>query len=441
MRIVSVRTPLDRLRKRLAGVDPLVTEGRVVGLLGTTLHALAPGVRAGERVVVARRFAAPLDAEVVGFDDARAVLMPLGDPTGVGLDDPVLLTRSACTLTVGPGLLGRVLDGLGRPCDGRGALSGETCIWPVDRASPDPLARRISHVPLAVGIRAIDATVTLALGQRVGLFAAAGAGKSALLGQIARQCPADIVVIALVGERGREVLDFIDGTLGEATRARACVVVATADAPAMVRVHAAGVATAIAEFFRDRGARVLLLVDSLTRVARAQREVGLAVGEPPARRGFPPSVFALLPRLIERAGPSAHGVITGVYTVLAETNDVDDPIVEEARSALDGHIVLDRALAARGHFPAVDVPRSLSRLMDKVTSAEHRAAAAKLRAMLSAWEARRDLMVLGAYVHGSDPLTDAAVERMPRIEAFLRQAQGESVGFDDCIQGLLTLVQ
>ncbi|HMJ14864.1 MAG TPA: FliI/YscN family ATPase, partial [Polyangiaceae bacterium] len=307
---------------------------------------------------------------------------------------------------------------------------------PVDRAPPPALTRRPVSSPLATGVRAIDGLMTLGVGQRVGLFAGSGVGKSTLLGAIARGTSADVVVVALVGERGREVREFLERSLGPRGRERSVVVVATSDAPALERLRAAQVATAFAEHFRDQGKSVMLLLDSITRVARAQREVGLAAGEPPVRRGYPPSVFALLPRLLERSGNGAAGAITAVYTILVEGGDMDEPIADEVRGILDGHVVLERALAARGHFPAIDVSVSLSRVMDSVVSREHAQAARKLREALALYEEKRDLIALGGYAKGSDPRVDRALLAQPAIERFLRQDADECSALEDTLAGL-----
>ncbi len=373
---------------------------------------------------------------MVGFDDHTAILMPLGDASGVGLDDVVRPTGSAMKISVGEGVLGRVLDGLGRPMDGRGPIEGSVSTWNVERSPPDPMKRRRVETPLSVGVRVIDGLLTAGEGQRVGLFAGSGVGKSTLMGQIARQCSADVVVIALVGERGREVREFLEDSLGEAGQKRACVVVATSDVPALVRLRSAFVATAVAEYFRDQGAKVLLMMDSATRVARAQREVGLAAGEPPARRGYPPSVFALLPRLLERTGAGERGSITALYTVLVEGGDMEEPVADEVRGILDGHIVLDRAIGARGRWPAIDVLVSLSRVMDLVVDERHRASAQRMRQILAAYESKRDLVALGAYQRGSDRATDEALAKIEKIEAFLRQRRDEASGFDETRRAL-----
>jgi len=392
-----------------------------------------PGVLAGQG-------AARLQAEVVGFRGDEVVLMPLGPVAGIGPDSVVSPTGRSLTVRVGEGLLGRVVSGLGEPMDSAGPVTGPTEEWPVDRSAPDPLLRQRIRRPLALGVRAIDALMTVGEGQRVGLFAGSGVGKSLLLGQIARNTDADVNVICLVGERGREVGEFLEDALGSEGRARSVVVCATSNMPSLVRLKSAFVATAIAEWFRDRGKRVLLMMDSLTRFARAQREVGLAAGEPPARHGFPPSVFALLPRLLERTGNARNGSITALYTVLVAGGDMDEPIADEARGILDGHIVLSRALGERNHWPAIDVLASLSRVMEFVAEGEHRQAAARVRELLAVYEQKRDLISLGAYKSGSDPRTDRAIAKHEAIAAFLRQGLRESAPPDETRQRLLALV-
>ena len=453
---------------RLDQVNPLRIAGRVSEVTGLVVRATIPGARVGELVYIesptaaidyaaaglaaassvvsagAAPAAAPparLRAEVVGFRGEESVLMPLGDAIGIGPDSLVTPTGGPLSIAVGDGLLGRVLDGLGNPIDGAGPLHDATAGWPVDRPAPEPLSRPRVARPLSMGVRAIDAFLTVGEGQRVGLFAGAGVGKSTLLGQIARHTDADVNVICLCGERGREVRDFLDEALGTGGRARSVVVCATSDAPSLVRLKSAFVATAIAEWFRDQGRRVLFLMDSLTRFARAQREVGLAAGEPPARQGYPPSVFALLPRLLERTGNAARGSITALYTVLVAGGDMDEPIADEVRGILDGHIVLSRALADRGHWPAIDVLPSLSRVMAAVADGPHRAAAARVRAILAAYERHRDLILLGAYQAGADPRTDEAIARIDAIEAFLRQRTDEATAPADTRGRLLELAR
>ena len=424
----------------LESAEPARSHGRVVELLGQTLRALIPGAQVGEHVRVLPRGAAPVDAKIVGFRGDEAVLLPLGEVTGVAPDDPVEATGGPLRLRCDAALRGRVLDGLRRPLDGRPAPRGEP--WPLLRPPPDPLRRGRVERPLITGVRAIDALLTLGEGQRVGLFAGSGVGKTTLLAQLARQTDADMFVFALIGERGREVRELLDDTLGQDGLERGVVVCATSDAPALLRLQAAFTATAIAEYFRERGGRVLLLMDSLTRFARAAREAGLAAGEPPTRRGYPPSVFAELPRLVERAGMGAagSGSITAIYTVLVEGGDLEEPIADEVRGLLDGHIVLDRAIAESGRFPAIDVLKSLSRVMPQVTGAEQREAARALRSHLAVYEARRDLVSLGMYTAGSDPRLDAALARIDRIEAFLTQPTSEHSPFQRSLAALRALV-
>ena len=418
--------PLDlaRLEASLGEVAPVATEGRVRAIVGLSIRAAVPGARLGELVEIVRRGLPPLPAEVVGFELDDVMLVPFGTAEGVGPDDAVRATGRAHTITCGPSLLGRVLDGLGQPIDGGPPLVGER--WAVMREPPNPMTRPRIERALPLGIRALDGLLTTGEGQRVGLFAGSGVGKSTLLGQIARQAEADVFVACLIGERGREVREFLEDALGPSGRARGVVVCATSDAPAMVRKKSAYVATAIAEHFRDQGKRVVLLLDSVTRFARAGREVGLSAGEPPARRGYPPSVFAELPRLLERSGTSEKGSITAFYTVLVEGGDMEEPIADEVRGILDGHVVLDRQLAARGRFPAIDPLVSLSRVMDGIVPPAHRDAASRLRAAIALYESKRDLVTLGAYKKGSDPRLDQVLSRIDAIEAFLKQRRDET---------------
>ena len=417
-----------------AGDAPVGTVDEVVGLV---LRATVPGVALGEVVKIERRDREPLAAEVVGFRGEQAVLLPLGELAGVAPAGGVWRTGATLAIRCGDDLLGRVLDGTGAPIDGGPALLGAR--WDVDRAAPAALSRPPITAPQPTGVRAIDTMLTLGRGQRVGLFAAAGVGKSTLLGQIARNADADVIVLCQVGERGRELAELLGDELAPA-RARTVVVCATSDAPPLVRLRAVHVATAIAEWFRDRrGASVLLLCDSLTRVARAQREVGLSAGEPPARHGYPPSVFALLPRLIERTGATPHGVITALYTVLVAGNDLDEPIADEVRGLVDGHLVLDRRLAQRGQFPPIDVVASASRLMHRVVDERHVEAAARLRTRLAIYEEHRDLITLGAYQKGRDPAIDDAVAAYPTIEQLLRQGRDERAEWDESVARLTQL--
>ncbi len=442
--------PLIDLGDALAALDevnPLRLSGRVTEVTGLVVRATLPGLRIGELVYVDRapgarptEGGARLRAEVVGFRGDEVVLMPLGELGGVGPESLVSPTGRPLAIEAGEGLLGRVLGGLGEPIDGGGPIAGPTEPWAVDRPAPDPLTRRRVERPLPLGVRALDALLTVGEGQRVGLFAGSGVGKSTLLGQIARNTEADVNVICLVGERGREVREFLDDALGREGRARSVVVCATSDAPSLVRLKSTFVATAIAEWFRERGRRVLFMMDSVTRLARAQREVGLAAGEPPARQGYPPSVFALLPRLLERTGSSAHGSITALYAVLVSGGDMEEPIADEVRGILDGHVVLSRELGARNHWPAIDVLASLSRVMGQVIDPEHGRAAGRLRELLAAYERQRDLVLLGAYRKGSDPRTDEALAKLPAIEAFLRQRTDERTPFSEARKRLISLV-
>lgn len=430
---------LARVRAALERASPLRIRGRITRLSGTVLEAAAAGLRHGEAVEILTPGLPALGAEVVGIREGRAVLLPLGDPGGIGLDSEVVGTGRPLAVRAGDGLVGRILDGLGRPIDGRPLPAG-LAEWAVDRPAPPPLSRRRIDRVLPLGVRAIDGLATVGEGQRVGLFAGSGVGKSTLLGQIARHARAELSVIALVGERGREVREFVEDALGPEGLARSVVVAATSDAPALVRLKAAHVATAIAEWFAERGARVLFMLDSITRYARAWREVALAAGEPPARQGYPASVFAALPRLLERTGNRGRGGITGLYTVLVAGGDLDEPIADEVRGVLDGHVVLDRRTAERGRFPAVDPLASLSRVMPAVAAEGHRASAARLRSLLAAHERHRDLIAVGAYRRGADPETDAALDRWPAIEAFLAQAPGEAERFERTVARLAEAV-
>jgi type III secretion protein N (ATPase) len=388
-----------------------------------------PGVRIGDLVVVRGR-GVELPAEIVSFAETEAMALPLGELAGVGAGDTVEALGGGLEVGVGPALIGRVLDGLGRPLDGLDPPRGLRLVA-VDREPPRALERRPVREPFATGVRAIDGLLTLGIGQRVGLFAGSGVGKSTLLGAMARGAVADVIVVALIGERGREVSEFLERALGPVGRKRAVVVAATSDAPPVERLRAAHVATAIAESFRDDGLSVLFLLDSVTRIARAQREIGLAAGEPPARRGFPPSVFAMLPRLLERTGQGATGAITSIYTVLVEGGDMDEPIADEVRGILDGHVVLSRSIAERGQYPAIDVLGSVSRVAEDVVSAEHARAARRVRSLISAYENKRDLLTLGAYEAGSDRRLDQAIRALPEIEQFLSQEPTERGTFDE----------
>jgi flagellum-specific ATP synthase len=437
LRAVPVETPsidLSSYFERLEGFAPGRRTGTIVEAVGLTVEVAGLGGSVGEVVTVPSALG-DVPAEIVGFRGSRALLMPLGDMAGVRAGSEVESLGRPLTVAVGPALLGRVLDGLGRPMDGKGPLSGKNCIV-AGGAAPDPLGRVPVEQPFPTGVRAIDGLLTCGRGQRIGIFAGSGVGKSTTLGMIARHAAADVNVICLVGERGREVREFLERDLGPEGLARSVVVIATSDTPALVRIKACWVATAIAESFRDDGLDVLLLMDSVTRLAMAQREVGLAAGEPPALRGYPPSVFAMIPRLLERTGNGDRGSITAFYTVLVEGDDLTEPVTDTARGTLDGHIVLSRALAGENHYPAIDVLASVSRVMPAVVSAEHLAAAGKLRSMMAAYADARDLIAVGAYVSGTNPRVDEAVRRLPAIHHFLRQRPGEATGYGETVNAL-----
>ncbi|MEM7049981.1 MAG: FliI/YscN family ATPase [Acidobacteriota bacterium] len=433
---------LGAWQQRLAGLSPCDIRGRVTDVTGLLIRARVPGVRLGELCTIhTPRVAQPVSAEVVGFRGSEVHLMALGEMEGIGPDSRVSPDGRTLRVPVGDGLLGRVLDGLGRPMDDLGPLRDLAGLGrAVDGAPPEPMRRRAIERPLSVGVRAVDACLTLGEGQRVGIFAGAGHGKSTLLAMMARNTAADINVIALVGERGREVLDFLRESLGEDGLARSVVVVATSDQPSLIRLKAAYVATAIAESFRDQGRRVLFLMDSVTRFARAQREAGLAAGEPPARNGFPPSVFAVLPRLLERTGNAERGSVTALYTVLVEDDELNDPIAEEVRSILDGHIVLTSSLAARGHYPAIDLLKSTSRLFSRLAVIDQEERALRLRGLLAAYDKHADLIHIGAYQEGSEPEVDEYLARRARIDAFLRQRPDEPSDLDGALTGLAETV-
>ncbi len=421
--------------RALGGLKPWAERGRVIQAFGTTLQASGLSARIGQQCVLRdpqRPEAPPLRAEVVGLAAGHAILMPFGGLQRVAIGTEVELLDGDARVPCGTALLGRVIDAFGQPLDGA-PLPGDLALRPLHAGAPNPLARQSVNEALPTGVRAIDALLTVGVGQRVGVFAMAGGGKSTLLGMLARHAASDVNVIALVGERGREVREFIEDQLGNEGLARSVVVVSTSDRPAMERVRAAQAATAVAEGFRAQGARVLLLMDSVTRYARALREIGLAVGEPAVRRGFPPSVFAELPRLFERTGNDESGSITAFYTVLAEDEDGSDPVAEEVRSILDGHIVLSRALAAAGHYPAIDVLASASRVLPRVTTPQHQQAALRLRALMAAHAEVKFLLQVGEYKSGSDATADQAIERAPLIETLLRQRPDERSGFDEAI--------
>jgi flagellum-specific ATP synthase len=412
--------------------------GKVSQILGLTIEGDGPVVDLGEHCYIKiRDLQQPLSAEVVGFKADKVLLMPLGDMTGIGPGCEITATGKKLQVEVGEGLLGRVLDGLGNPMDERGPLlSGN--FYPLE--APNPLTRHRITTPLAVGVKVIDGLLTCGRGQRIGIFSGSGVGKSTLLGMIAKNTEADINVIALIGERGREVRDFLERDLGPEGLARSVVIVATSDQPALVRLKGALVATAVAEYFRDQGYDVMLMMDSVTRFAAAQREVGLAIGEPPTTRGYTPSVFAILPRLLERSGTAEFGSITGLYTVLVEGDDMNEPIADAVRGILDGHIVLSRDLAHLNHYPAIDVLASVSRLMIELASAEHLAAAGVLRGLLATYRENQDLINIGAYAAGSNSRIDTAIHMIDSINGFLCQTTDEKISYNDTIAQLISMM-
>lgn len=413
--------PLADYLERLDDVRPHRLKGRVTEVTGLVVRAIVPEAAIGHVVNIRPRSGPVRQAEIVGFHGESAVLMPLGSIDGIGNDAEVESTGAPFTIRCGHGLKGRVLNGLGQPIDGGPSLNHGFVDWSIERPSPHPLTRQRITAPMVTGVRAIDGLITLAQGQRIGLFAGSGVGKSTLLGQIARGALADVNVICLIGERGREVRDFIEDVLGEEGVQRSVVVCATSDESSLVRLKSAFVATAVAEWFRDQGANVMLMMDSVTRFARAQREVGLAAGEAPARQGYPPSVFAMLPKLLERTGAGQVGTITALYTVLVAGGDMEEPIADEVRGILDGHIILDRKIATRNHWPAIDMLASLSRVMNAVVSSKHRQYAGKLREIYATYEAHRDLIALGAYEYGNDERVDLAIDVVGEIDQILQQ--------------------
>ena len=428
---------LEKFNEAIDSCKSMNMIGKVVQIVGLVIECSGPNVSMGELCYVQSHFddVEPLPAEVVGFREGYVLLMPLGETKGIGPGCQVVSAQKVLQVKVGPELLGRVIDGLGNPIDGKGPILCKS-EYPIQADPPAPLDRPVIKDSLYVGVRAIDGLITMGQGQRIGIMAGSGVGKSTLLSMIARNTEADISVIALVGERGREVKEFIERDLGEEGLKRSVVVVATSDKPALVRIKGALTATAIAEYFRDQGRKVILMMDSVTRFAMAQREVGLTVGEPPATRGYTPSVFALLPRLLERAGTSARGSITGIYTVLVDGDDMNEPIADAVRSILDGHIVLSRNIAAQNHFPAIDVLASVSRVMSAVVPKEHMEANRKLRALMAVYKEAEDLIHIGAYVKGSSRKIDEAVQKIDAINDFLCQGVFEVQGFEETIQRL-----
>lgn len=416
-------------------------KGRISKIVGLTIESQGPPVELGEICTIkTEKKDRKILAEVVGFREKNVILMPLGEIDNVGPGCEVEASGKKLTVPVSRDLLGRVLDGLGYPIDGKGPIKAEGQ-YPVVNAPPNPLERKPIRTPLPFGIKAIDALLTCGAGQRVGIFAGSGVGKSTLLGMIARNTKADVNVIALVGERGRELNEFIQKDLGEEGLHRSVIVVSTSDRPPLVRTKAAFTATAIAEYFRDQGSNVMLMMDSVTRFAMAQREVGLAAGEPPVTRGYTPSVFAILPKLLERAGTSSRGSITGVYTVLVDGDDFNEPISDAVRGILDGHIVLSRTLANRNHYPAIDVLASISRLMNDIVNDEHKRLSGRVKNILSVYREAEDLINIGAYVRGNNPSIDESIKYIEKIRSFLRQEVGEKVSYEETLNLLRAIFE
>jgi flagellum-specific ATP synthase len=427
------------LASDLAQLQLIKINGRVVQVVGLVAESQGPDVRVGDLCRISFRDASHgLDAEVVGFKGDRVLLMPLGDLREVGPGCDVISTDRPLGVAVGKSLLGRVLDGLGEPMDDKGPLAA-TDFYPLHANPPHPLRRQMVERPLSVGVKVIDGLLSLGTGQRIGIFAGSGVGKSTLLGMMARYTTADVNVISLVGERGREVREFIERDLGEEGLKRSVIVIATSDQPPLIRLKAALTATAVAEFFRDEGKNVLLMMDSVTRVARAQREIGLAIGEPPATRGYTPSVFEFLPQLLERAGAGERGSITGIYTVLVEGDDMNEPVADTVRGVLDGHIVLSRRIAARNFYPSVSVLESVSRVMPAIVSPEHLAAAGRVRDLMATYTESEDLINIGAYKTGANPRVDWALKHLDSVRAFLTQKVGESSSFENTVAQIVAL--
>lgn len=429
----------EKLLGHLENIELTTVHGRITEIVGMLIRAIVPNVKMGE-VCLIKREGEPLIAEVVGFTKSEVFLSPLGEMTGVGPSSEVVPTRLPLQIKVGPNLLGRVLDGLGRPLDEdtKGPLVLEET-YSVLNPPPDPLEREMITQPISVGIRAIDGILTAGRGQRVGIFAAAGGGKSTTLGMMARYAEADVNVIALIGERGREVREFIENDLGEEGLSRSVIVVSTSDQAAQLRLNAAYVGTSIAEYFRDQGKTVILMMDSVTRFARALREVGLAAGEPPARAGYTPSVFATLPKLLERSGNSAKGSITAFYTILVAGDDMNEPVADEVRSILDGHIILSSELARQYHYPAIDILASVSRILSSVTSEEHRKLIGQVREVLAHYKKNELLIRIGEYKPGSDKQADFAIKFIDKVNRFLRQRVDEKCTAEETLEQLQSL--
>ena len=426
----------------IGGLDDLEltsVNGRITSIVGMMIKAIVPNVKIGQ-ICLVQREGPPLLTEVVGFTSDEVLLSPLGEMTGVGPSSEVISTGLSLHIKVGPELLGRILNGLGEPIDveSKGPLECSE-VYPVIQSPPDPTKRKRITSPISVGVRAIDGTLTVGIGQRVGIFAAAGGGKSSLLGMIARNAVADVNVICLIGERGRELRDFIEQDLGVEGLKRSVLVVSTSDQASQLRLNAAYVGTAIAEYFRDQGKSVILMMDSITRFARALREVGLAAGEPPARAGYTPSVFSTLPKLLERSGNSEKGSITAFYTILVAGDDMNEPVADETRSILDGHIILSSELARQFHYPAIDILSSVSRVMPSIVSKDHLLLVSKLREVLANYKKNELLIKIGEYKRGTDKAGDFAIDNIDKVQRFLKQGIDEKCSFQECLLQLKAL--
>ena len=430
----KVYEKIEEYKHHIGRIDTVELSGTVSKVIGMTVESKGPLVKMGDICkIYPNRGDGSVLAEVVGFRDQNVILMPFGNVTGIGVGNKVVATGMQFSVHVGEALKGRILDALGRPMDGKGRVSCASS-YSVENQPPNPLERRRIGEVLPLGVRAIDTLLTMGKGQRVGIFAGSGVGKSTLLGMIARRASADINVITLVGERGREVLDFLEKDLQEEGLKKSVLVVATSDQPALLRLKSAMVGTAIAEYFRDQGYNVMLMMDSLTRFAMAQREIGMTVGEPPVSRGFTPSVYAMLPKLLERSGTSLKGSITGIYTVLVEGDDMNEPISDTVRGILDGHIVLSRKLANNNQYPAIDILASVSRLMNDIVTPEHRQMANHIKDMMMTYNEAQDLVNIGAYKHGSDPKIDEAIRLRDPILGMLKQEIKESSSFEESVE-------
>ncbi|MEA4849153.1 MAG: flagellar protein export ATPase FliI [Clostridiaceae bacterium] len=430
----------EKYNRALANSDLIKYTGRVSQVIGLTIESQGPAVNLGELCnIYPLKGDSPIRAEVIGFKDNIVCLMPLGNMKGVGPGSKIEATGESLSVGVSEDMLGRIVDGLGGVMDGKGPINN--CVmYSVENSPPDPLTRKRIREVLPVGVRAIDGLLTIGKGQRIGIFSGSGVGKSTLMGMVARNTKADVNVIGLIGERGREVREFIENDLQEEGLSRSVVIVATSDQPALIRLKAAQLATSVAEYFRDRGKDVMLMMDSLTRFAMAQREVGLSIGEPPVTRGYTPSVFAVMPKLLERSGTSDKGTITGLYTVLVDGDDMNEPITDTVRSILDGHIVLSRNLANRNHYPAIEVLASVSRVMPNIIDEEHKSNANELKNILSVYKEAEDLINIGAYVKGSNKNIDRAIDKIEAIESFLKQGIDEKSEMEEVLNGMKNIL-